>query len=760
MRGWLIGPLAVAMLAVVGSARAEGGPIVLPDPAPTVSDRLGEEAAVPSPRVRIGLDADEPQQVLVGSLGGGYRLLHGRSGAAVWPERADGDVLVVPEGGRAVSQETVYRVQVGSFRNEREARSLAESLEREYRQPADAYWQASRGVWRVRVGREDRRAGLDTLLRRLRGQGYPDAWIAGEPRQRREGGSLRLLDARWEVHSSGVDTLVFVPAPGARLTVDGRPYRGLVEVLLDPYGRLQTVNELPLESYLRGVVPKELGPAAWPEVEALKAQTIAARTYILANLGQYVDEGYDICDTPRCQVYGGSAAEHPLTDRAIRETRGEILVYDDEPINAMYTSTCGGYTEDVENVFPDLVGPYLRGVSVRPSQDELRQMMISLGGRSPGPSDVRERQVAAATPRQLVALVARGILPREALDASWRTRAVEPGELHTWVSGLADRAGKPEPPAPPERRGRLALMRWWRRALGPAESATALLGPGDASFLLVLEDRRQLSRSDHVLVASLIVEGIVVPGPSGRLLPEQIPSRGEVLGWLARAAERYDALGWRTGVVLGTDGRGGLSLREGRVERSWSVGEPRPDVLVRLAGRWHRVGKIELLPGDELSWIADAGDERLLAVAVPERSGVADDRFGSLYRWERVRTRRELEKGLAEVAPVGRLRDLEVLERGVSGRVHRLRIRGTGGEAIVEGFRIRRALGLPETLFTLEKQRQEDGLLRRVIFSGRGWGHGVGLCQIGAYGMALRGKTYRQILSHYYTGAELVRARP
>jgi stage II sporulation protein D len=449
-----------------------------------------------------------------------------------------------------------------------------------------------------------------------------------------------------------------------------------------------------------------------------------------------------------------------LTDRAIRETRGEILVYDGEPINAMYTSTCGGYTEDVENVFPDLVGPYLRGVSVRPSPDALRRMMITLGGRAPGPGDVRERQVAAATPRQLVALTARGILPREALDASWRARAVEPGGLRRWVAGLARRAGKPEPPAAPERSGRLALMRWWRRALGPEGAATALLGPGDASFLLALEDRGELSRGDHVLVASLIVEGIVVPGPSGRLLPDQTPSRGEVLGWLARAAERYDALGWRSGILLGRDGRGGLRLREGRVERSWAVADPSPDVVVRLGERWHRVGEVDLLPGDELSWIADARDARLLAVSVPERTGVADDRFGSLYRWERVRSRRQLEKGLAAVAPVGRLRDLEVLERGVSGRVHRLRIRGTDGEAIVEGFRIRRALELPETLFTLEKQRQDDGLLHRVIFSGRGWGHGVGLCQIGAYGMALRGKTYRQILSHYYTGAELVRARP
>jgi stage II sporulation protein D len=760
MRGWLIGPLALVLLAQPTGAPAQDVPVQLPKPAPTVSERLGGAASVAAPRVRIGLELDEAQQARIGTRSGSYRILHGATGREVWPERAAGEVLVVPEGGQGVSMETVFRVQVGSFRDESEARELAASLEREHREPADAYWQPSRGVWRVRVGREPRRQPLDALLRRLRAAGYSDAWIASEPRERREGGALRLLDTRWDVHSSGSGRLVFVPERGARLTVDGRPYRGLVEVLLDPYGRLRAINELPLETYLRGVVPKELGPAAWPEVEALKAQTIAARTYVLANLGQYSEEGYDICDTPRCQVYGGASAEHPLTDRAIRQTRGEILVHDGQPINAMYTSTCGGYTEDLENVFPDMEGPYLRGVPARPDPETLEAMLIAVSGRSPGSDDLRAKQLAGADPRQLVGLVARGIAPRTALDASWRAARVSPAELREWVSALAREAGKPAPPPAPSRGHRLALMRWWRQALGPAESATALLGPGDAPFLLTIEDREEIPEADRVLVASLIIEGIVVPGPAGRLLPAEAPTRGEVLGWLARAAERYDAIGWHEGVVVGAAPNGGLLLREGRVERAWSLGAPQPDLLVSLAGAWHRVGEVDLLPGDDLSWIPDPGETGLRAVAVPERRGVADDRFGSLYRWERVRTRDELERGLADVAPVGRLKDLTVLERGVSGRVHRLELVGTEGRALVEGFRIRRALGLPETLFTLERQHQPDGLLRRVIFSGRGWGHGVGLCQIGAYGMALRGATYRQILDHYYTGARLVRAEP
>ena len=62
-------------------------------------------------------------------------------------------------------------------------------------------------------------------------------------------------------------------------------------------------------------------------IEALKAQTVAARTYMISNLGQFSENGYDVCDTPACQVYRGAGTEHPMTDRAIEETRGLVLSF-------------------------------------------------------------------------------------------------------------------------------------------------------------------------------------------------------------------------------------------------------------------------------------------------------------------------------------------------------------------------------------------------------------------------------------------------
>ena len=103
---------------------------------------------------------------------------------------------------------------------------------------------------------------------------------------------------------------------------------------------------------------------------------------------------------------------------------------------------------------------------------------------------------------------------------------------------------------------------------------------------------------------------------------------------------------------------------------------------------------------------------------------------------------------------------LELLSRGVSGRVREMRLHGAGGATeLVRGLPIRWTLNVPDNLFTARRLTPPDGE-PGWLFSGRGWGHGVGLCQVGAYGMGLRGHSYDRILDHYYTGLELVKLEP
>ncbi len=176
---------------------------------------------------------------------------------------------------------------------------------------------------------------------------------------------LRLLETSEVATRGGV-----IPARGDEaLSLDGSEYRGAFEVRAGGSG-VTAINVLGLEDYLRGVVPNELSPNSFPEIEAQKAQAIAARTYAIRNKGQFAAEGYDLCATPKCQVYRGRSTEDPLSDEAVAETRGIVATYDGEPINALYTSTCGGHTENNDNVFEGAAVPYLRGVACKPERGE------------------------------------------------------------------------------------------------------------------------------------------------------------------------------------------------------------------------------------------------------------------------------------------------------------------------------------------------------------------------------------------------------
>jgi stage II sporulation protein D len=135
-----------------------------------------------------------------------------------------------------------------------------------------------------------------------------------------------------------------------------RRYRGWIYVSAAA-GKLVIVNELPLESYLMGVVPCEMGASS--PVEALKAQAVAARTYTLTKIGAFAQAGYDVDDTTRCHVYRGADVETSTTNDAIRQTSNQILVYNGRPIEALYATVSGGVTADAREAFGGAGQPYL-----------------------------------------------------------------------------------------------------------------------------------------------------------------------------------------------------------------------------------------------------------------------------------------------------------------------------------------------------------------------------------------------------------------
>lgn len=141
-------------------------------------------------------------------------------------------------------------------------------------------------------------------------------------------------------------------------SIQGKRYRGYL-TFVGNGTTMTAVNVVGLEEYLYGVVPAEM-PSSYNE-EALKAQALAARTYAMTKLGAHTGSGYQLCDTTACQVYKGYSTETAKTNEVVDETAGEIICYNGSPIEAVFSASTGGYTENSENVWYNAV-PYLRAV--------------------------------------------------------------------------------------------------------------------------------------------------------------------------------------------------------------------------------------------------------------------------------------------------------------------------------------------------------------------------------------------------------------
>lgn len=140
-------------------------------------------------------------------------------------------------------------------------------------------------------------------------------------------------------------------------------YRGILRIQ-NRNNSLTVINDVCMENYIQGVLPAEM-PSGWSK-EALKAQAIAARTYAVANYGKHATKGFDLVDTQMDQVYDGIKAETEASNNAVLETEGIIMVYNQKPITAMYSSSAGGQTKSAKESFGNDI-PYLQSV---PSYDD------------------------------------------------------------------------------------------------------------------------------------------------------------------------------------------------------------------------------------------------------------------------------------------------------------------------------------------------------------------------------------------------------
>ena len=505
----------------------------------------------------------------------------------------------------------IFFVQVDQSRRRDEAEKIARNLRPRIDRPvsvSEGRADDLEGVFQVRVGDFFTRGEALAYIKTLNTLGFPEAWIIREEVTERASKRPWVMVNDELVNLDGRTSLYFIPAnPQSYLNYGGKNYRGIFILRGSRRGTI-LVNVLNLEDYLKSVVPGELSPYYFGEIEALKAQAIAARTYALKNIGQFGDLGFDLYATPQSQVYEGMSLEHPLSSRAVAETKGEVAVYDGMLINALYTSTCGGATENAEAVFGGNAVPYLQSTQCL-------------------------------------------------MESEW---------------GWTLQTGQSLP--------------------------TYFVGGGN------------VSRKTAILAAL----GILAPD-GGRFGPES---------------------------PAGLTGISNLELG------------PNPYLLRSLDSSASFFLYLDLEPGDAVQWIEDEGQVRLLQVQSIPLSSVVDQ--PSHYHYWQVRTAREdLEARINEYYPIGKLIDLVPRKHGASQRVIELSVIGRESQVLVTGLKIRQVLNLRDNLFVIDRETDEEGQPTHFLFSGKGWGHGVGLCQVGAFRMAQKGATYEEILKKYYRGIKI-----
>jgi stage II sporulation protein D len=240
--------------------------------------------------------------------------------------------------------------------------------------------------------------------------------------------------------------------------------------------------------------------------------------------------------------------------------------------------------------------------------------------------------------------------------------------------------------------------------------------------------------------------------PDNTLRPRSAITRAHAYVLMARGLEKAGAPGLRRGRFQGLEG-GALRVRDGEAEGRYAIG-PAVRLFRSLGGASAAASSLSLSPGDALQYVLQDKTVVYLDVA-QSRHGPSSDRDSRYYRWEVRLTPREVAEAVARYGRVGTVLDLEPRRLGVSGRVVELVVRGNEGDLLLRGLRVRWGLGLRENLFVIERERDAAGAVEAFLIAGKGWGHGVGLCQVGAFGMARAGASFDAILKHYYVGTSL-----
>ncbi len=686
-----------------------------------------------------------------------------------------------------------YIFELQNFPTAAEANAAAESIREETGETALVSIDPVKNTWRVWIGEpKDSREDVDAFKAMLAVKGFEDVVVLTEKKTVHSDDAVALSrqirtagksDVRSIVKSTSSIQPIGPDVVGANLRevivngaseaaqyatlkavsfgsfneravpvrLNGKEYRGKIEVFVNANGSLTVVNVVPIEDYLLGVVPAEL---SLPSLEAQKAQAVAARTYAIANIGGYGIKGFDMVPTVWSQVYKGVSIETKMGTQAVRETSGMVAMHGGKPIMAFFTSTCGGRTENSENVF-NQAEPYLRGVECSlEGRKHFEPFSIKTVRK---PARLRDgSNVELARLMSLFAVNGFTLNTAEITD-EWLEEQPTVGETSNWLNRVAARFGKPFPNVTKESLKPLELARFLASfAYGPGEADT-LLSDSDINYHLSFDDAAEVPKEHRAELAMLIRDGLFSLRPDHTLHPNKPFSRAEFLRLIRQIFEKKK---WMPVLQSGTarptvDGK--LVLRVGRTDRPLTV---RPDVFLfrKYGDVSYSMREAFLLGGEEVQFQADPAGAVLFLEITPTSTPTVAESMSPFTNWRESLSAGAVQQRLSRyVRGIGTLNDVNIKQKGYSRRATEIEIIGSNGTKTLKGGKIRSALRLREQLFVMDK-RYSGNTVTNYTFIGRGWGHGVGMCQYGAYGLAKMGVKYDAIIKHYYTGVDVTKA--
>jgi stage II sporulation protein D len=723
-------------------------------------------ASSQGPIIRIGLIANTREVRISSAVP--YYVKDKRAEASLQELRGESRIRIERQDAE-ISSGPIFQVQVASFAQRENAEALRKKLSADLDVPVRIHESESSGTHQVRIGEFPTRGKAYIFSKTLAGAEYQDAFIvesSGSPGKDQAIMALRGTNDNFLLSEAG---FLFQPSSETGfLCVNDKPYRGLIDIILSSSGRITVVNQIGMEDYLLGVVPAEISPTTYPEFEALAALSIAARTYALRNMGRFRAEGFDLSDDDRTQVYGGVGAEKDATTEAVRATHGLAIYYENKLIDAMYMSTCGGRTEDFSNVYDAAPVPYLKSVFCAIEGEPGKGEVIIEGEHKlPGIILADDGRIAN---RNLELARILGLMNFGAeTPLEYFTEPAKRNEILRWIKNAGSIA-KQHPiedlPKTGEIETRAGFLQLAAEAFWGADQIRQKISPRDADYYTAnLRDGSSLSEPLKYAVAYLMQSGLWHPYPDNTVQPDAFIRRCDAVYFLVGCMQhvRPDLLQKGTFVEGGAaedgkDHNAVLGVKQGKRTHEFYLSANPP--LFRLdRDRFTPVGSLRIIGNEEISFHLNASGRVDYLEMELNPTGASSDRYSPLATWEVSFTRSDMEEKLRKLAgSIGELIDIKPARLGKSGRVVQLEVIGSRNSVVLRGYRVRGALGLKDTLYTIARERDPDGHISSFTLYGRGFGHGIGLCQVGAFGMARAGRSNEEILKHYYQGVDIRKA--